>query len=358
MNIAVLYCVFNRLDTVKKTFAPIKDAKPKRLYISCDGPRADREGEAEVVEKIRSYILNNIDWDCQVNTLFRDKNVGCNAAITGALEWFFQNEEMGIIIEDDILTSPQFFEFMEKMLIKYKDNEKVHGVSGYGFSPGAEEFLKNNGYTDEFYDYYFMPRLITWGWACWRRSFTKLFLTKDERKSLSLDLYKKVFKNEISARCYYLEKDIDSWDINVHQKCYLLANEGYCSILSRPALVSNIGEVGTHYTEANSYINRPIDDIDIENMNEPTEVKIDFDFWGWQSEIGLTHNYNKIYGGEKINYLKITKDLLKLKVKLLARYLKMITAPKNKRLKRESKYKNIEHDIWMLNKYKELVKTK
>jgi len=68
----VLYLAFNRLNTVKKTFPEIKKAKPKQLFISCDGPRNPEEKKK--TDAVRKYILNNIDWKCKVKTLFRDKD--------------------------------------------------------------------------------------------------------------------------------------------------------------------------------------------------------------------------------------------------------------------------------------------
>ena len=62
---------------------------------------------------VRGYIKKNIDWECDIKTLFRDKNLGCKCskhAIHG-----FENEEMGIILEDDCLPSRVFFWFCEEL---------------------------------------------------------------------------------------------------------------------------------------------------------------------------------------------------------------------------------------------------
>jgi len=72
----VLYTVFNRIDLVEKAFGQIKKVKPKKLYIAQDGPREHVEGEKEKVLAVRDYILSNIDWDCEVKTLFREKKYG------------------------------------------------------------------------------------------------------------------------------------------------------------------------------------------------------------------------------------------------------------------------------------------
>ena len=109
LNTAVLFLVFNRLDTTKEVFESIKEAKPPRLYIAADGARESINGEDKRVEEIRDYILENIDWGCEVKTLFRNENLGCKMAVSGAIDWFFENEEMGIILEDDCLPSQSFF---------------------------------------------------------------------------------------------------------------------------------------------------------------------------------------------------------------------------------------------------------
>jgi len=76
----VLFLIFNRPDTTRRVFEQIRKAKPPKLYIAADGPREDVPGEAERVKEVREYVLNNIDWECKVKTLFRDKNLGCKYA--------------------------------------------------------------------------------------------------------------------------------------------------------------------------------------------------------------------------------------------------------------------------------------
>ena len=112
LETAVLFLVFNRLDTTKQVFEAIRQAKPPRLYVAADGPRESKEGEKEKVKAVRKYVMDNIDWKCEVKTLFRDKNLGCKMAVSGAIDLFFENEEMGIILEDDCLPNQSFFGFV------------------------------------------------------------------------------------------------------------------------------------------------------------------------------------------------------------------------------------------------------
>lgn len=75
LKTAVLFLAFNRLDTTKQVFEAIRQAKPPRLYIAADGARESRSGEAEKVKAVRDYVINHIDWQCEVKTLFREKNL-------------------------------------------------------------------------------------------------------------------------------------------------------------------------------------------------------------------------------------------------------------------------------------------
>ena len=104
----VLFLIFNRPDTTQKVFDAIKKAKPKQIFVAADGPREDKEGEKEKCEQARK-VIEKIDWDCKVKTLFRDKNLGCKVAVSSAIDWFFENVEEGIILEDDCLPSQSFF---------------------------------------------------------------------------------------------------------------------------------------------------------------------------------------------------------------------------------------------------------
>ena len=70
LKTAVLFLVFNRLDTTKQVFQSIRQAKPPRLYIASDGARVDHEGDAQNVSAVRDYIIKNIDWECEIRTLF------------------------------------------------------------------------------------------------------------------------------------------------------------------------------------------------------------------------------------------------------------------------------------------------
>ena len=130
LKTALLFLVFNRPDTTRQVFEAIRRAKPPRLYVAADGPREGKFGEVERVEEVR-IIATAVDWPCEVKTLFRDKNLGCKKGVSSAITWFFEQEEQGIILEDDCLPNRSFFYFCEELLNLYKQNEKIYMISGY-----------------------------------------------------------------------------------------------------------------------------------------------------------------------------------------------------------------------------------
>ena len=99
----VLLLLFNRPEHTKVIFEEVRNAKPKKLYISIDGPRSNNKLDEVNINLIKDFIINNIDWDCNVKTLFRESNIGCKNAVSSAISWFFENENNGIILEDDCL---------------------------------------------------------------------------------------------------------------------------------------------------------------------------------------------------------------------------------------------------------------
>lgn len=163
LQTAVLFLVFNRPDTTAQVFEAIRQAKPPRLYVAADGPRANREGEAERVTRVRE-IATTVDWPCEVKTLFREENLGCKYAVSEGITWFFEHEEQGIILEDDCLPHPDFFCFCEILLDRYAEDERVSVITGNNFQDGQK---RGEG------AYYFSRHNHVWGWASWRRAWRK-----------------------------------------------------------------------------------------------------------------------------------------------------------------------------------------
>ena len=235
LKTAVLFLIFNRPDTTTQVFEAIQKAKPPRFYVAADGPRIDKPGEKEKVEQVRR-IVTQVDWDCEVKTLFRDKNLGCRVAISGAIDWFFENEEEGIILEDDCLPNQSFFWFCEELLERYRDDERVMHIGGH-------PHLIENKKTD--CSYFFSKYSHIWGWASWRRAWkyydVNLCLWP---KTKSLGLHYDMFNTKEEARYREILWDrvwsgrIDTWD---YQWIFAVRLQSGLAILPKKNLIKNIG---------------------------------------------------------------------------------------------------------------------
>jgi hypothetical protein len=77
MNTAVLFLIFNRPETTRRVLEAIRAARPRRLYVAADEPRASHEDDVWRREESRK-ATTGVDWPCEVKTLFQDTNSGCN----------------------------------------------------------------------------------------------------------------------------------------------------------------------------------------------------------------------------------------------------------------------------------------
>ncbi|GHU81668.1 hemolytic protein HlpA [Bacteroidia bacterium] len=245
----VLLIVFNRLHTTRRVFQAIREAQPARLFIAADGPRPDNADDAEKSEAVRQYVLENIDWECEVKTLFRAENLGCGPGPATAISWFFEHVEEGVILEDDCLPHPEFWEYCGELLDKYRDNKQIAVISGNNFQEG-----KKYGKAS----YYFTKYVTAWGWATWRRTW------QDCQFDLNLVdkdfVWRKIdstFKNS-AERTYWKsvfnKAAVSSKDIWDYQFCFHVWSKDMFCIAPNVNLVQNIGfgDDATHTFDPNS----------------------------------------------------------------------------------------------------------
>ncbi len=242
LNTAVLFLVFNRLDTTKQVFEAIRRAKPPRLYIAADGAREKKDSEAKKVKAVRDFILNNIDWECEVKTLFRESNVGCGPNVKSSIDWFFEHEDMGIILEDDVCPVQSFFWYCEELLIKYQSDDRIGMISG----------TNHTDYKPVKDSYIFSKYKGCWGWATWKRAWKNMDFEMDWLNSPSKEIIIKNMgfgKDSVThwnnAIKSIQNKSVSSWD---WQWYFSLASQGQLCIFPKVNLVSNIGfgEDATH----------------------------------------------------------------------------------------------------------------
>jgi len=232
----VLLLIFNRPSKTSKVFESIRSAKPTRLYIAADGPRKTKEHEFEICQQTRNIVLKGIDWECEVKTLFREENLGCKIAVSEAITWFFQNEEKGIILEDDCLPDLSFFNFCSELLVKYEDDNRIMHITG-------SNFINDKLQLD--HSYYFSRFPNIWGWATWKRAWKKYDASMSTFSSfLGEGGFDNIFSDSIMADFFFHFSRIvhsgsfNTWDL---QWVYcVLTNNGLC-VVPNINLVANIG---------------------------------------------------------------------------------------------------------------------
>lgn len=299
LDTPILFLIFNRLDTTKQVFSQIKKQKPKFLYLASDGGRDNRE--QCIVDDVRDYVLSHIDWDCEVIKLFRDHNLGCKLAVSDAITWFFDQEEYGIILEDDCLPSDSFFNFCQEGLRAFQDDETKYQIAGFNH---LEEVC------DVESDYFICPSFCSiWGWASWRRAWEKYHVSPswdsrlENRKSNDEKIIVKDHKKKIRA----ISNGFDTWD---YQWDYAIFKNRGEIVYPKKSLVKNIGigESGTHTKNTDDPLNR-VCSHEMEKISF-TSIKNNYskDFYQYRlNEIKKTYFYNrvkrklsKVFGYERV----------------------------------------------------------
>ena len=160
-NPAVLLLTFNRPRTTELVWERLRLAKPPRLYVVSDGPRADHARDVELVRAVRQ-VTSRVDWECDVKRLDRAVNLGCGPGVRAGIDWFFSHEPEGIILEDDTVPEPSFFEFTSVLLERFRYDDRVGMISG----------TNHIGYKPKGASYLFSRNKSCWGWASWRRAWS------------------------------------------------------------------------------------------------------------------------------------------------------------------------------------------
>lgn len=239
----ILLIAYNRISPLASTIEAIQSAGSREIFVSVDGPKAgDKEDEMRCTS-VRQLIMDKFDL-APTNYKFANSNLGLKLNIESSLEWVFSKRDRAIILEDDCIPDPSFFDFCDEMLEDYALDDSIGMVQGGNFLRGAAEAMPES--------YYFSYRPKIWGWATWRRvhelhdpninfwtqpGFDKLGFVRSF--GYSKKDAKKYAKKVDSA------KDIGTWD---YQWVVNLWRRGQVSIVPKVNLVRNdgFGSMATH----------------------------------------------------------------------------------------------------------------
>ncbi|MDQ8195926.1 hypothetical protein QEH59_15940 [Coraliomargarita sp. SDUM461004] len=161
MNTPVLLIHFNRPDITQAALKALAPLAPSRIWVLCDAARPHKDGEASKVAEVRA-LLDAIPWPCEVRRLYREENLGCFRNLSDGITWFLKDcGGEGIILEDDCIADPSFFDYCAELLERYRDDPTVYAIAGHNRSPIP---------LSQTSDYTFSNYFECWGWATWERA--------------------------------------------------------------------------------------------------------------------------------------------------------------------------------------------
>lgn len=204
----LLFMAFNRPEKTKIVFDEIKKAKPKKLYISCDGPRENNAADEIKVNQVKELLADsNITWPCEVKRLYQEVNQGVSMAGYKAFSWVFSQEEDMIQLEDDCVPSQSFFGFCQELLDKYKYDERICYITANN----------NSGVKSGDGTYFFSRYGGSWGWATWKRVWDNWDYLMSDYPTVR---WKRSFKKNFGSNDEY-----NFWRLRFQQN-YELLNKG------------------------------------------------------------------------------------------------------------------------------------
>jgi len=228
--------VFRRPETTRRVFESISKVRPTKLLLIADGPRSDREDEAEACRQVRE-IVTTVDWPCELSTNFAENNLGSQERVISGLDWVFSLVEEAIILEDDCLPDLSFFPFCQELLERYRGDSRVAAISGTNL---VGKYLNTE-------DSYFFSQLGgNWGWATWRSQWLKYDRHLEDWPKLRKEKMLSEIFDQPKAVAYWsrifdemhAQRGPDAWD---YQWLFTRFKNSAFTIVPHNNLVANIG---------------------------------------------------------------------------------------------------------------------
>jgi hypothetical protein len=237
-NTPVLLIAWRRPHTTQQVINAIRAVKPTRMFVACDGPNPSRPEEAAKVRATREVIEREIDWPCTIERRYSEVNQGCKVGVSSAINWFFDQVDDGIILEDDCVPHPDFFNFCQDLLAFYADDQRIWQISGC-------LTISSLISTPEESSYFFSRYGPIWGWATWKRAW-KHYDSQLKNWPLmvnpelidSVYLYKPEKRSKLSLGNDLFRNKIDTWD---YQWGIIKNFNSALSITPSRNLIENVG---------------------------------------------------------------------------------------------------------------------
>ena len=199
---------FNRSDLLEESLNRLQKYGISNIWVSVDGPRPgntrDQEENRKIIKILEKFSIPINQ--CQISCF----NLGCRNGVVQAISWFFDHNDSGIILEDDIEIDDSYLFCMQYLLETFHDDLDVFSISSHSELAGS-----HSRSADELVS---MPVCRVWGWAAWRRSWLKHLEILNETRDYSLkqmfSLIPKTYRTFDSALRLYQCKNntFDTWD--------------------------------------------------------------------------------------------------------------------------------------------------
>lgn len=240
--------VYNRLYLTEQTVEALKNnylAAESDLHIFSDG--AKNEDDEIKVQNVRKTI-EKIEGFKSVEIHYSKENKGLANSIVSGVSKLIEDYGKVIVLEDDLITTPNFLDFLNSSLVEYQENKSIKSINGYS--------LKINHFPEKYnYDNYIVNRPYSWGWATWKNSWDKKifddsFITTDNLKQEKDQLSRKMGEDVYRMIMGTLLGNIDSW---YSKWIYYHYKTNSKSVYPKKSKVQNIGfdENGTHCKNIN-----------------------------------------------------------------------------------------------------------
>lgn len=210
MNLApVVLFVYNRPVHTRRTVEALlknKEAKESDLIIYSDAPKIPEVADA--VREVREYI-RALSGFKSVSIVERDRNWGLANSIIDGVTSVVNERGRIIVLEDDLVVTPHFLDFMNHALDRYESEQQVMQVAGFTLSTPSDIST----------DAFLLPVTTTWGWATWARAWKHFSSLPVNLEAAKLDKdWRRLF--DLNGTCAYssmledrLEGRNDSWGI-------------------------------------------------------------------------------------------------------------------------------------------------
>jgi hypothetical protein len=238
----IILFVYNRPEHTRQTVEYLSKnslAESSKLFIFSDGPK--NEKDKQKVSEVRKY-LKSIQSFSEIKIVEREKNLGLATSVISGVNQIFKSYEKVIVLEDDIISSPSFLNFMNDALNFYTEDKRIFSVSGYPYPIKIP-----NSYSK---DVFIAHRASSWGWGTWKDRWEKVdWEIKDFENFLkdknSQILFNKAGEDLLPMLKSQMKGGVDSWAIRWTYA--QLKNNAFCLYPVSP-LCKNIGtdSSGTH----------------------------------------------------------------------------------------------------------------